>query len=272
MPPLGPISTNILQKKPGPKPKPLHERKAPSFKPVTRVERSYKQKKRVEVLLFLLNHRIPGTTGGRGGHYRQDLPPSQDGFRPPTLFEASQFFKIPEATIRTWWKKRDQLVRKEDQRRYHPRWPELEDKLYTCFLTRRTENRIVSIGWFRRESKRLFKDTYPESVHLWVFSTGWFRGFLHRHRISHRRVTKKATKLPAEYLEVVNNFVKFIRRISQPRDSLSVPVSAPASLAINPFESTMDQLNGSIVHSMHSIVNQNMNQSIHPKSRWIYVD
>ncbi|KAH8753295.1 hypothetical protein F5883DRAFT_432554, partial [Diaporthe sp. PMI_573] len=44
------------------------------------------------------------------------------------------------------------------------------------------------------------------------------------------------------------------------------------SLAINPFESTMDQLNGSIVHSMHSIVNQNMNQSIHPKSRWIYVD
>src|SRR3569833_1931006 len=101
--PLVPISANIQRKQPGPKPKPLHERKTLSFKPVTRVERSYKHQKRVEVLLFLLNYRLTGTPG-RGGPHRQGLPDSQDGFHPPTFFEASQFFKIPEATIKSWWK------------------------------------------------------------------------------------------------------------------------------------------------------------------------
>jgi len=166
--PLVPISANIQRKQPGPKPKPLHERKTLSFKPVTRVERSYKHQKRVEVLLFLLNYRLTGTPG-RGGPHRQGLPDSQDGFHPPTFFEASQFFKIPEATIKSWWKKRDQLVHKEDQRRDQSKWPELEDVLYACFLTRRAENRVVSVGWFRRESRKLFRDTYPESHHFGYF-------------------------------------------------------------------------------------------------------
>src|SRR3569623_837705 len=50
------------------------------------------------------------TLPGRGGPQRQGLPDSQDGFRPPTFFEASQFSKIPEATIKSWWKKGDQLL------------------------------------------------------------------------------------------------------------------------------------------------------------------
>ena len=146
MPPLIPISSNLQRRRPGPKPKPLSERNKPSFRQIKRVERSYKDRKRVEVLLFLLKHRVPGTLGENGGIVRKDLPSLTNGYRPPTFFEASQFFKIPERTIKNWWKSRDKVVTKEDSRAYTPRWPDLEDQLYQNFLARRKENRVVLVG------------------------------------------------------------------------------------------------------------------------------
>ena len=60
---------------------------------------------------------------------------------------------------------------------------------------------------------------------LFVFSSGWFTSFQKQYRISRRRVTKKATKLPEEYLSFVNKFLRFIKRVSQLPDNMKEPFS-----------------------------------------------
>jgi len=52
---------------------------------------------------------------------------------------------------------------------------------------------------------------------IFRFSNGWFYGFLGRNKISLRSITKKATKIPADYELLVVNWLRFNRRNSQPR-------------------------------------------------------
>jgi len=136
-------------------------------------------------------------------------------YRPPTFSEASNFWKVPLRTIEYWWAHQATIL--EPQRKaYLPAWPELEDRLYEVFLATRQAGKLVTVGWFRRTSKKLFAELYPQSNPLFTFSRGWFNGFLNRHDISRRRVTKTATKLPGEYVKVANSFLRFIKRVSQP--------------------------------------------------------
>ncbi|KAJ0164227.1 hypothetical protein CTA2_1483 [Colletotrichum tanaceti] len=103
-------------KRPGPAPKPLHEKAAYKHRaPVKRAERSYTDQRRKEVILFLENHKVAcdedGVRGRRtrnGGHEGQQ-PPAEKGYRWPTLEEASKWFKVPESTIHGWWKRRDKI-------------------------------------------------------------------------------------------------------------------------------------------------------------------
>ena len=57
-----------IAKKPGPKRKPLAERDPNSYRqqPIRRLERSYTERRKIEVLIFLLFHRIT--------EYRPDRP------------------------------------------------------------------------------------------------------------------------------------------------------------------------------------------------------
>ena len=202
-----------VPKRRGKKIKTLTERAMCIFKPVQRVERSYSYEKKVQVLLFLEKHQVPinKITVGRP---RKDAPTCDTpGYRPPTFHEAADFFKIPLEIIHKWWSQRDKLVNKELYRQYIPQWPDLEAELYKAFQTRRKMNKCVSVGWFRRESRSIFKQLYPAQENLFVFSSGWFIGFQKRHQISRRRVTKKATKVPAEYIDFVNKFLRFIKRV-----------------------------------------------------------
>jgi len=73
----------------------------------------------------------------------------------------------------------------------------------------------MSAGWFRRISRQLFPTLYPHCSQLFVFSRGWFTGFLERYDISRRRTTRMATKLPAEYIQICNSFLRFVQRNSQ---------------------------------------------------------
>ena len=75
---------------------------------------------------------------------------------------------------------------------------------------------LIRRGWFRRNSQEFFKQVYPDSHDIFAFSYGWFAGFVRRHNISNRKVTKQATKLPHEYMACVNSFLRFIKRNSQP--------------------------------------------------------
>ena len=71
-----------------------------------------------------------------------------------------------------WWSKNDKIMQKEAGRQYIPRWPDLEKELYETFLARGNENKTVTVGWFRREARVIFKRQYPTMDKLFVFSAG----------------------------------------------------------------------------------------------------
>ncbi|OHW92410.1 hypothetical protein CSPAE12_08777 [Colletotrichum incanum] len=103
-------------KRPGPPPKPLHEKATYKQRaPVKRMERSYTDQRRKDVISFLENHKIACDENDvrarrtwNGGREDQQ-PPAEKGYRWPTLREASEWFKVPERTIHSWWKRRDKI-------------------------------------------------------------------------------------------------------------------------------------------------------------------
>ena len=73
---------------------------------------------------------------------------------------------------------------------------------------------MATVSWFWRNSKQIQKETRSNSKKVFVFSNDWFASFKRCYRITYRRVTKKATKLPQEYVPVVNRFLRYIKRNS----------------------------------------------------------
>ncbi|KZL81438.1 purine-cytosine permease fcy22, partial [Colletotrichum incanum] len=227
--PLGDISPNtrtLPAKKPrGKKPKPITQRKYTAAPPIKRPEQSYSQQKKVAVVMFLEHERYPIEAGPatrqRAGDTRLD---PTNGLRRPTYSEATAHFKIPRTTIIDWYKQRETIVNSTAQKG-RPNWPELEANLYDLFRQLRDKSAIVTTGWFRRTSKALFRKAHDSNNNplavsspatTFRFSVGWFALFRCRWNISHRRLTKQATKLPADYLRIVTNFLHFNRRVSQP--------------------------------------------------------
>ena len=205
---MSPIRT--LKRKRGPKAKPIEERTLRSYdlSPIMRPKRTYSQNQKLRVLTFLAHHSIPLTEPGK--------------YRNPTQQEAANFYRIPLSTINDWVRKKSQIEgvgrnsgkRKEKTMGVSQRvlWPQLEDMLYSQFIERREAGRTVRQGWFRIQSQFLFRETYPNtSPELLRFSNGRFWGFLDRHRISLRTITKKAQKIPSGYEILVVNWLRFNR-------------------------------------------------------------
>ena len=237
--PLQEISVNIQRpkKRPGPKPTPLEARPYKQHKPISRIIRSYSRERKIQVLLFLLHHRVQDDQRrrARAGCTNAETELS-DGtiYRPPTAAEASAYWKIPEPTIKSWWRQRDKIVDSKSRSRALPRqgwicqWPEMEKELFDTFYTRRLAGQLIQRSWFRRTSRELFQRYYPDCGRLFIFSNGWFNNFIKRYGITRRRVTKQASKLLEEYIKVVNSFLRFIRRNSQPHGPLSLrPIMHP---------------------------------------------
>ena len=149
---------------------------------------------------------------------------AESQFRPPTQLEASEYWKIPEATIQLWWVKRDEIIQlPSTARRALPAdwtclWPAMEEELFALFLAERQKGRLIRRGWFRTQAKVLFVKHYSLSANMFVFSTGWFNGFLKRWGISCRALTKMSSRLPDEYKQLAVNWLRFNRRNSQPRN------------------------------------------------------
>jgi len=77
---------------------------------------------------------------------------------------------------------------------------------------------IVRRGWFRRVSKALYIQYYPnEQQTSFSFSNGWFRQFLGFHQVSLRFVTNTASKLPSDFSHSILNWMRFNRCNSQLR-------------------------------------------------------
>lgn len=76
------------KKKRGPKPKPLSERKVLRTTPIVRKEASYSKRKKEEVIMWMLHHRVD-----RRGE-----------MVPPSTTDAENHFQIPRSTIAGWKK------------------------------------------------------------------------------------------------------------------------------------------------------------------------
>lgn len=81
----------------------------------------------------------------------------------------------------------------------------------------REAGKVITTGWFRHKAKALFIKLEPDFPHIFTFSNGWWINFKHRHCIIWRRITKQATRRPEDYIRIVNNFLQFIRQVSQAR-------------------------------------------------------
>ncbi|EFQ28800.1 uncharacterized protein GLRG_03944 [Colletotrichum graminicola M1.001] len=135
----------------GPAPKPLHERT--SYKeraPVKRLERSYTAQRKREVIMFLESHKLPcDDNDTRARRNRADQqPPAEKGYRWPTLSEASEWFKVPEGTIHSWWQKRDNIMGrapKKPTRAEQRRLAEEVERKRKEDEDRRTQ--LAAIGW-----------------------------------------------------------------------------------------------------------------------------
>ena len=92
------ISGNI-RRLPGPKPKPLAQRNYVMPKPIKRIQRSYPRERIIDVLLFLINHRIPRDDNLQHRRSIHSVNEEASQYRAPTLAEASQYLKISVTTI-----------------------------------------------------------------------------------------------------------------------------------------------------------------------------
>ena len=175
------------------------------------IHRTYTREFKLQVLSFWLHHKIP-------------IGPTT--FRSPTEREVAQRYLVPRTTIQKW-RKPDTMElivngTKNTQRRDNGvracRWPEMEEMLYEAYRQRRDERKSVRRSWLRRTARATFLKAYPAiDVSIFIFSNGWFFGFLARHNITLRFATNKSQKIPADYLQVCLEFIRFVRRNAQLR-------------------------------------------------------
>ncbi|RFU25380.1 hypothetical protein B7463_g10948, partial [Scytalidium lignicola] len=110
--------------KKGPKIKPLEKRTyTPRLKPVTLARRSYTRERKIEVLKFLLYHKVVVTPSAtyqrvkaRSGMPLELEPEPVNSFnsitryRLVTIQEASEFWKIAYGIIKRWWLEKDKIL------------------------------------------------------------------------------------------------------------------------------------------------------------------
>lgn len=182
------------------------------MKPVQRIERSYTRERKIQILLWLKYYRVLNQASNTAVKMRS-----------PTLDEAACFFQIPKSTLAYWMKPeiseriiQSKLNTRSSIRMFLCMWPEMEGKLFEAFIERRKLGRPVRDSWFRRKGLELWKECYHPQLattcDLFVFSQGWFRGFLSRHRIVLRFVTNTAQALPTDYKQEILKWLRFNRR------------------------------------------------------------
>jgi hypothetical protein len=156
--------------------------------------------------------------------YSGDARYGREAVRCPTVKETQNHTKIPYNTLLDWRRPANRakiFSRTAGLRRVRlgvPKWPEMEDKLVERFLEARRQGKPVRLRWFRRNTQECFAECYPErDQDDFCFSTGWFLNFLSRNAISFRAPTNTGQKIPTDYQTVVINFIRFLRRNTDPR-------------------------------------------------------
>ena len=161
----------------------------PFGKPHKEVHRTYTQEFKLQVLSFWIHHKIP-------------IGPTT--FRSPTEREVAARYLVPRTTIQKWRKPEamDLIVNRVKGTRKASgvcscQWPEMEEQLYNAYRIWCDEQKSVRHSWLHLTARAAFLKTYSTiDVSIFVFSSGWFVGFLAHNNINvfygvtaHRQVT-----------------------------------------------------------------------------------
>lgn len=214
-PVLAPIRQGVAitksQSRPGNTSKSIIEKPRGFGKERKRIRRTYSRAFKLQLLSYWMHHKIK-------------CGPTQT--RSPTKAEVSYRYKVPPTTIQRWKTPIAQAAIVDSTKTARAnwgstrvcKWPELEVLLYERFRTRRDERKSVRRGWLRRSAQEVFAICYPiKNQSMFLFTNGWFFGFLSRHNITLRFATNKSQKIPEDYLSVILTWLRFNRRNSQVR-------------------------------------------------------
>jgi hypothetical protein len=119
MAPPAPATAVRVKKKPGPTPKPLTERAIRRKELVKTPQRSYSRAKKLEIITYLASTMVSNeqSTYQKAHHVmRKDAPKrytDKNGaaWRPVTMQETGEFFKIPCQRMSDWWKNRENILK-----------------------------------------------------------------------------------------------------------------------------------------------------------------
>jgi hypothetical protein len=192
--PLIELSANVPHShRRGPKPKDITDRIYKPRGPIKCPKNHRSRVRKIEILQFLFLHRKLVKVGHPCGISQRQQWPGQPvqgkpflhnaewwAYDSPTIRDAATYFKISPQTLYYWIQNRYRIVSGQFGKAssYRCQWPNLEEKLYSDFMKSQAVLKLISTGWFRRRAKALFRELYPKSEHLFVFSNSWFRGFL----------------------------------------------------------------------------------------------
>jgi hypothetical protein len=148
--------------------------------PIQRMKRSYFRRRKQEVLLFFVYHRISIPMNGIDNYDKQtrvleDMPEVlEEGYKRPTTAEAQNYFLIgDDFIIRRWWGAKKKIFGGDVPMAYSPKWPALKRELVQQFTVARNNNKIVTIHWFRRIFRQIWNRLYSSSLtNVFVFSNG----------------------------------------------------------------------------------------------------
>lgn len=211
---------NKIKSKPGPKPKPLAERRKKFAPPIKRQITTRPRERKLAILQYWHYALVPVNGQGDIGNAQEE---HERILRHVTLAEVSERYKVPKSTISDWNKKENEILSMSKNGRSNQStgiclYPEMEKQLYEKFCERREEGMMVRRIWFRLSSRLIFKEVYPELDHSqFRFSAGWFSGFLGRWGISLRVTTNKAQEVPENFKNLLVSWLRFNRRNSQVR-------------------------------------------------------
>jgi transposase-like protein len=133
-------------------------------------------------------------------------------------------FNIEPKQVRDWRNKKEELMQisphiKRMNKGRSPKYPELEENIYNWIKNLRYEQKPVTRSMVQIKAKTLsqkspYNTLYPNIIES-KFSAKWIDGFMTRHKLSNRRRTTIAQKLPEDLQSSQQEFLSFVlyRRI-----------------------------------------------------------
>jgi transposase-like protein len=235
--PIPPSTLNpaILAPRPGPKPKPLAERRSlhglqlARHDPITTTttdgllaqfkanvpaeldsdsdshdirRRSYTREQKLVAVGYAITKRV---------YQKGEIVPISHK-------QACRDLGLKPVQLRDWKKNIDKIrsVQSKGSRRgtltHTAQFPVLEDGLHVLILEKRQLGRQVGENWIRRHARLEFERLWPERVTTVekrkvfagiVFSNDWFTAFLKRKHLSLRQGTKRAQIVPGDYKDKI---------------------------------------------------------------------